>query len=514
MLLLNAAAMREADRYAIEDLGIPGHTLMECAGRAAVSVVLALKPTHVGILCGGGNNGGDGLVAARLLADRGVRVTVLMASEPGTDDATLNASLLERMKHGAPDLPLTVHHGRDEANREEALGSMQSADVLVDAMLGTGLSSTVREPYASLIGWMNAHSASRVSLDVPSGLSSDTGAIWGTGVRAHHTISFGAAKTGLFIGNGPDVAGHVRVADIGIPGFVLRNAGASPGCAVLQTAQGVRAHLHPRTRNDNKYTTGPAVIIGGSAQFPGAPTLAARAAARAGSGYVVVACSPAIRTVLLEKLTEIPVVAWDQDASHMVPEALGTHWDKARSVVLGPGLGRSPDATRLVKTVLESFDGPVVVDADALRVLNDDPEWASAHARTDWILTPHAGELPTGTAKTLSDSGPVTAAHELATSMGAVVVLKGMPAVIAHPDGRCIVNASGNPAAGTAGTGDVLAGIIGGLLATGVPAFEAAAAGMHIAGTAADRFVQEHASQSMMAGDIVDRLPALLADYN
>lgn len=507
MLLLTAAAMREADRYTIEELGIPGHTLMECAGRAAMSVILALKPTHVGILCGGGNNGGDGLVAARLLADRGVRVTVLMASEPGTDVSALNALLLVRMMHGAPDLPLAIHHGT-----EEAMNSMQSADVLVDAMLGTGLASTVREPYAALIGWMNAQDATRVSLDIPSGLSSDSGACLGTCVRADHTISFGAAKTGLFIADGPDAAGHVRVADIGIPEYVLRAEQTSPGCAVLQTARSVRAHLNQRTRKDHKYTTGPTVIIGGSSQFPGAPALAARAAARAGSGYVVVACPPPIRTVLLEKLTEIPVVAWDLDAPHAVADALGAHWNKAKSLVLGPGLGRSTEVSRQVKAVLESFDGPVVVDADALRVLNDDPEWTRAHARPDWILTPHAGELPETT--DLAADGAVRSAQRLAASIGAIVLLKGMPSVIAHPDGRCIVNATGNPAAATAGTGDVLAGIIGGLLATGVPAFDAAAAGMHIAGTAADVFVQEHASQSMMASDIVDRLPALLADYN
>ena len=511
MLLLTAAAMREADRYTIEELGIPGHTLMECAGRAAVSVILALKPAHVGILCGGGNNGGDGLVVARLLADRDVRVTVLLASKPGTEDAALNALLLDRMAQQAPELPLSVH-----VDREDALNAMAAADILVDALLGTGLSDTVREPMASLIGWMNAHDATRVALDIPSGLCSDTGAILGTCLRAHHTISFGAAKTGHFIGDGPDVAGHVRVADIGIPGFAVRNVGTWPGCAVLQSADQVRLHLHPRMRKDHKYTTGPTVIIGGSSRYSGAPVLAARAAARTGSGYVVVACPPAIRPVLLEKLTEIPVVAWAEDAPQRVDEVLGMHWSKAKSLVLGPGLGRSPDVTRLVKAVLESFAGPVVVDADALRVLNDDPDWTQAHARPDWIMTPHTGELPTIANRDVVDpgaEGAVRSAQRLAAGIGAIVVLKGMPSVIAHPDGRCIVNATGNPAAGTAGTGDVLAGIIGGLLATGVPAFDAAAAGMHIAGTAADAFVQEHASQSMMAGDIVDRLPTLLADY-
>ncbi|MEQ9103227.1 MAG: NAD(P)H-hydrate dehydratase [Rhodothermales bacterium] len=510
--LLTAAAMREADRVTIEEIGIPGHTLMECAGRAATALIRSLDPRRVTVVCGTGNNGGDGLVVARLLADRGVTVDVLLTGAMSGPDAVLNLQVLERALERWPDMPVQILRPDSVAPGGEvtdaAWASLQGSDVVVDALLGTGLSSAVREPAAALIDGMNALNTIRIALDMPSGLSSDTGEIQGRAVHAHHTVTFGAAKVGLYIGDGPEVAGRIHVADIGIPRALLRAAASAPGCAGMPSATAVRAHLRPRRRGDHKYTTGPTIVAGGSTAFPGAPALAALAAARVGSGYVTVWCPEAIRPLLLEKLTEIPVVPFSEQPD----------WERARALVVGPGLGRG-DATRdFVKTTLSGFDGPAVVDADALHALRDDREWVAANSRARWVFTPHAGEFARLTGTPERKMGDITtnvieSVRAFARDWNVVLLLKGQPSLTAEPDGTVHVNDTGNASAGTAGTGDVLAGMIGGLLATGIDPFHAASSGIHLAGTAADRFVEEGASQSMMATDIVALLPTLLASY-
>lgn len=519
--LLTAAAMREADRVTIEDLGIPGHTLMECAGRAATALIRSLDPQRVTVVCGTGNNGGDGLVVARLLADRGVAVDVLLTGALSGPDAVLNLQVLERMLEQWPDLSLCIVRpdpgsgaAPGRAIAEAASAALESADVVVDALLGTGLDSAVREPAASLIDRMNALDTVRIALDMPSGLSSDSGAVQGRAVHAHHTVTFGAAKVGLYIGDGPEVAGRIHVADIGIPRALLRAAASAPGCAGMPSASAVRAHLRPRHRGDHKYTTGPTIVAGGSAAFPGAPALAALAAARTGSGYVTVWSPDAIRSLLLEKLTEIPVV----------PFSARPDWERARALVIGPGLGRHDETRDFVKKTLSGFDGPAVVDADALYALRNDREWVAANSRGRWVFTPHAGEFATmtdagrndqdkDTRGTAHPAGGVEAVRAFARDWNVVLLLKGQPSLTAEPDGTVHVNGTGNASAGTAGTGDVLAGMIAGLLATGIDPFHAASSGIHLAGTAADRFVEEGASQSMMATDIIDLLPSLLASY-
>jgi NAD(P)H-hydrate epimerase len=409
------------------------------------------------------------------------------------------------MQERWPDVPVRILRPDsvvdDRRITDQASAALETADVVVDALLGTGLDSEVREPAATLIDRMNALETLRIALDVPSGLSSDTGAVLGRAVRAHHTVTFGAAKIGMYIGEGPEVAGRIHVADIGIPRALLGAAASAPGCAGLPSASAMRAHLKPRRRGDHKYTTGPTIVAGGSAAFPGAPALAALAAARVGSGYVTVWCPDDIRSLLLEKLTEIPVVPYSDRPD----------WERARALVIGPGLGRDDRTRDFVKQTLTGFEGPAVVDADALYALRDERDWVAQHSRGRWVFTPHAGEF--GRMTGAGHDSVVESVRAFARDWNVVLLLKGQPSISAGPDGTVHVNGTGNASAGTAGTGDVLAGMIGGLLATGTDPFHAASAGIHLAGTAADRFVEQGASQSMMATDITDLLPTLLASY-
>lgn len=508
--VLGAAGMRAADAFAIDDLGLGGFTLMETAGRAVADVVTDLfgEGTPVLVLCGKGNNGGDGFVAARYLADRGFDVRISTTARRTKYEGE-TADHLDVLRTAFPDMAIDFG-GADAAEIGET-------DIVVDALLGTGLSSDVREPVAGIIRRVNcSESAVVVAVDVPSGIDSDTGRVMGSAVRADVTVTMAAHKLGLLLGEGPDHAGRVFVADIGIPRRALDTRTANGG-ALLSRRDWVCARLPRRERSDHKYSTGPTLVVAGSPEFPGAAVLSARAAARIGSGYVV-ACGPAsIREHLVDKLTEIPVAAWPDSASgteavDTLIEHLENRWEKARSMLIGPGLGRSERIGQIVKELLVRFDGTVVIDADALYLLRDEREWVEQHSAGRWILTPHMGEFQRLLGRDEGIHDRVEAIRELSSGWNSTVLLKGMPSLTAAPGEAPIINSTGNPAAGTAGTGDVLAGIVAGLAAQGLEPAEAAVVGVHLAGEIVDRFVEDRDARAMIAGDVVELIPSVLAD--
>jgi ADP-dependent NAD(P)H-hydrate dehydratase / NAD(P)H-hydrate epimerase len=489
---LTAAAMREADRRTIQEFGLPGFTLMETAGRAAVRVILsatnAERAAVFGILCGKGNNGGDGLVVARVLDSMGFAVRLLMAegSDGLTEDASLNFSLLARLR----DSRIKVVA---EAN------DLKDATVLVDAMLGTGLTSAPRPPYRELVQWMNQQDAFKVALDISTGLHADTGRILGEAVEAHLTVTMGALKTGHLLGDGPSLAGSVVPVQIGIPEFILESQAGEPGCAAVSDDSFVLARLPARRTDANKYTTGPAVVVGGSAKYPGAPSLAARAAARIGSGYVVKALPEDVSSL---GDTEILVIR------HRMEE-LGPALDRAKAVLVGPGLGRGAAQTSLVAEVLDRTRCPVVIDADGLRALG---ELGRLPAERPRILTPHAAEFARLAGDGLDLQDPVRLARHWADRWNVTLILKGMPSVIASPGRGAVICGTGNPALATAGTGDVLAGLCVGLLAMGLTCHDAAVCATHVGGAASDRYVLRRGRTSMMASDLIRQIPLLLSE--
>lgn len=506
--------MREADRRTITDLGIPGFTLMEVAGRAVADEALFLleddSPQRVVCLCGRGNNGGDGFVAARVLHQAGVDVEVFLftSADELSGDAKKHYDILAQVAEN--ESGIRVESWLDEASVVDVSG----IDLIIDAILGTGLSSSVREPLASVISWVNGLAAPVLSVDLPSGLSADTGSRLGVCINADVTVTLGALKTGLVIGDGPDFTGAIIIADIGIPYYILEDVAGADFEVRFCQHDAVESILPVRARSDHKYASGPALVVGGSDRYTGAPVLAATAAARMGSGYVGVATPEAISQLVAEKLTEIPVTPMrgespEASVSNMISD-LGNRWDKSKALLVGPGMGREPETKELILNILERSKTPVVIDADGLVALVGEKKFVQSRSNGTWVFTPHAGEF----AQLNGSEGTPTLEELVAFSSewNVILLMKGMPSLTISPTGEVVINNTGNPAAATAGSGDVLSGMIAGLIAQGLAPFDAAVGAIHLAGAVADRYATDFSPNSMMAGDVLNLLPTYLSD--
>ena len=468
--LYEAAEMRAADAWAIEEQGVPEADLMERAGLGLARVTASVAGAGpVRIVVGKGNNGGDGLVAARLLREDGYEVDVLDGTEP--------------------------------FERERLAGS----GVVVDALLGTGFEGSPREPVASAIWAINQQDAPVVACDVPSGVNASTGEVEGEAVSALVTATFHGSKVGLHVNPGKEHAGRVEVVEIGIP----RGA---PGASRAGLISERVLDLYPRrTPSGSKFESGVVVVVGGSMGLTGAPTMAARSASRAGAGYVQVAVpGPVQQTVDLRLLEQMSRGLPDDDGFHTPAGVADVEEmaERAGAVVLGPGMGRTESAQEFARGVPGAVQAPLLVDADGLNAHAGRLElFRDREAPT--VLTPHEAEmgrlLDVGTEEVAAHR--LQHAREAAELSGAVVLLKGDDTIIARPDGVVVISPGGTPALATAGTGDVLSGLIGALLAKGMDAFEAAALGVlaHVlaARAAADRVGPDH----VMAGDVIEALP-------
>jgi ADP-dependent NAD(P)H-hydrate dehydratase / NAD(P)H-hydrate epimerase len=468
--LYEAAEMRAADAWAIEDQGVPEADLMERAGLGLARVTASVAAEGpVRIVVGKGNNGGDGLVAARLLREDGYEVEVLDGTEP--------------------------------FERERLDGS----GVVVDALLGTGFEGSPREPVASAIWAINQQNAPVVACDVPSGVNASTGEVEGEAVSALVTATFHGSKIGLHVNPGKEHAGAVEVVEIGIP----RGA---PGASRAGLISERVLDLYPRReRSGSKFESGVVVVVGGSTGLTGAPTMAARSASRAGAGYVQVAVpGPVQQAVDLRLLEQMSRGLPDDDGFHTPAGVADVEEmaERAGAVVLGPGIGRAEGAQEFARGVSRAVEAPLLVDADGLNAHSGRLELFRAR-EAPTVLTPHEAELgrllEIGTEEV--EAHRLEHAREAAELSGAIVLLKGDDTIVARPDGLVAISPGGTPALATAGTGDVLSGLIGALLAKGMDAFEAAALGTlaHVlaARAAADRLGPDH----VMAGDVIEALP-------
>ena len=488
--LPDAELMRATDRWAIEERGVPSLKLMERAGEGLAELVDHVAPTGVvAIVCGGGNNGGDGFVAARLLRDAGrevdVRVTAELDSYKG--DAKVNLDAL-----------------REEVRPFEA-AALADAAVIVDCMLGTGFSGDVREPVRSAILAMNEHAAPVVACDVPSGVDASTGAVDDVAVEALATATFHQSKPGLWIAPGKGHAGHVHVIEIGIP----PGAPGEPGAGLI--GDGVFDRIPRRGAESTKFSSGHVLVVGGSTGLTGAPCLAADAAMRAGAGYVT-CCVPASLNLVFEtRLLEVMSIPLPDSDGSLTEDGLKRTLEEASNrggaMVVGPGFGKADGAFGLARLLVARADVPVVVDADGLNAHAGRLEDLRARSAPT-ILTPHGGEL----ARLMEVESDAVKARRLehaqaaAERSGAIVVLKGDDTLVVAPDGRVAVSPGGVPALATAGTGDVLSGVVAALLSKGLEPFTAAAAGVlsHLhAGAAA---AQRRSPDSVIASDVVEAL--------
>jgi hydroxyethylthiazole kinase-like uncharacterized protein yjeF len=511
--VLTAAQMRDADRRTIEEVGLPGVVLMENAGAAVAAVILKRFPAarRLAILCGKGNNGGDGLVVARRLLSQRPEVFLLGRRTDVKGDARLHLGAYERSGGTLAEVPDAEAWS---AIRERVF----SADLIVDALLGTGLQ---HEP-AGVIGAAIDDLADLgapprvpiVAVDLPSGLPSDTGEVAWKTVHATCTVTFVAPKHGHVLPPACDRVGELEVADIGIPSTLL----AHTAQLFLVEPRDAATALPPRSPAAHKGDFGHLLVIAGSLGKTGAAALCASAALRMGAGLVTVATPESALPFLAgslrsETMTEpLPLTDGGALGKEALERALALA-EARDAVVLGPGLGQGGEVRTFVRELLAQCTRPMLIDADGLNAVAPGPKNPGAVAllrrAAATIVTPHPGEMARlrGSSTAEVQRRRLETARGFAIETGATVVLKGQRTLIADSDGRAAVNPTGNPGMATGGTGDVLAGIVGALIARGLPVWTAALAGVYLHGRAGDRAAARLGPESLVAADLVDVLP-------
>lgn len=485
-LLYRAGSVRELDRIAIEEMRIPGGELMERAGRAAFELLTEKwpRPARVSVMCGLGNNAGDGYVVARLAAESGIKVEVF---EVGSA-----RSLRGDAEHAHKRL---IEAGVQPRSVENA--NLDETEVIVDGIFGTGLDRPVEGEWRAAIGRINDSAAPVLALDIPSGLHADTGRVMGVAVRASACVSFIGLKRGLFTGQGPDLCGEIRFDDLGVPDSLYAQVNAD---ALLDSVRAFYGVLGPRPRDAHKGRFGHVLVVGGEQGYAGAARLSAEAALRCGAGLVSVATRAAHAHVINAGRYEI-MARGVEDAEGLRP--LG---EQATVIVVGPGLGRGDWGHRMLRGVLD-WQKPTVADADALNLLAGEAGGLPPGS----VITPHPGEAGRllGTDAASVESDRFTALNALVEKFGCACVLKGAGTLTGTPGEITHVCAHGNPGMASGGMGDVLSGVIGALVAQGLEAGLAARAGVCLHAAAADQ-ASAAGERGMLAGDLMPRLRSLV----
>lgn len=491
--LYTAAQVRELDRQAIEVQGVPGIQLMKRAGRAVFNVVqnyasFCSETSPLVVVCGAGNNAGDGYVVAALAAERSIPVRLLYLANPcdAKGDAARAVAFAEQAEVSmAPYCDALVNE----------------AGLIVDALLGTGLQGEVRPDYAAAINAINQSSAPVIAVDIPSGLCADTGAVLGTAVQAMVTVTFIGMKLGLVTGRGPALAGTCLFDDLAVPAQIYS---AVPAAATRLDLAQLLAALPARTADAHKGDFGHTMVIGGELGFTGAALMAAEMAARSGSGLTSLATRPEGVAAAVARRPEIMTTG--------VPsgQALEPLLTRPTVLVVGPGLGQTPWSEQLLQQAA-STKLPLVLDADALNIMAQG-RLLGGEKRENWILTPHPGEaarlLGCTTAQVQADR--LAAAQQLQQRFGGAVLLKGAGSVVVTTDGAVAICCAGNPGMASGGMGDVLSGLLGGLLAQGLSIDDALKLGVLLHASAADEAVADSGERGLLAADLIPYVRSLL----
>jgi len=503
MRVVTASEIQQIDRISIEQHGIPGAMLMETAGIIAARVILErFHPAgkKVTIICGTGNNGGDGFVTARHLRRQGIFCnTVLMGKkEKLQGDALLNYQLLTR---NGP----AVWECSENAQISQLATLLHDSGLIVDAIFGTGLNSPVKGLAKVVIEMINSSDRPVVAMDIPSGIDGSTGRICGDAVKAAVTVTMGLPKTGLLLYPGALYTGEIFVADIGFPEQLLEPV--EKGISLL-TARKAAALIPGRPENAHKGTSGRALLIAGSKGYTGAAALACESCLRTGAGLVTLAVPESLNNIMEVKLTETITLPYPDlkklSGVKGVAEMLMKAMTGSKVIAAGPGIGRAMTVRRLVAHLTHSLKLPAVLDADALF-----PEIAASHSLARPVLTPHPGEMARLLGTTTEDvvNNSVELCRECARQYRAITVLKGAHSLIATPEGDVHINPTGNAGMATAGMGDVLTGIITGLIAQGAPSRDAALLGVYLHGLAGDMAASELGGRGLVASDLISRIP-------
>lgn len=486
-----ANEMREIDRRAQAEYRMPGDLLMEQAALAALDLIRKdfgrLAGKKILIFCGKGNNGGDGLALARLLAGQKVEVTAVLAYEPDAYTGLAGENLARARNYG---VTITLWSG---FNRDE----LKAADLVVDALLGTGARGVPRETLVEIITMVNDCNRPVYALDLPSGIAADSGQIPGVAIKAVKTITFGLPQPGLLIYPGAGYAGEIMVASIGFPRTLLEDENLKIYTLIVAEA----CRLVPRRSPEaHKGTGGHLLVVGGAPGMTGAVTLAALGALRSGCGLVTAALPQP--HIWQEKPAEVMATAWEEILNGS---------QTFRSVVIGPGMSTGIQATELLNRLLQRSKLPLVIDADALNILAANREWLTRFTQPV-ILTPHPGEMARLTGLSIGEiqADRLAVAGSFAKQWGVTVVLKGARTIVATADGTGYINLTGNSGMATAGMGDVLAGIIGSLICQGMTVREAGVFGTYLHGWAGDLAAAQGGPVGIVAGDVISQIPLSL----
>jgi ADP-dependent NAD(P)H-hydrate dehydratase / NAD(P)H-hydrate epimerase len=507
MRVLNTQQMREADRRTIDEVGIPSVVLMENAGRQAVAAMEAafedLATTHVGVVCGRGNNGGDGFVVARTLVQRGIETSVFLLGSVADvrGDARTNLEVLGR-------IGLTVVEISTAQEWELHFSEISQCELLVDAILGTGFHGRLSGLLETVVADLNGLGVPIVAIDLPTGLSADSADVEGEAIEASMTVTLGAPKIPLILPPADTHSGDLVIADIGIPLPILDDV-EGPYIELL-TRERMRELVPVRAADSHKGDFGRVLVIAGSIGRTGAAHLAATGALRSGAGLVTVAtprsCLPIVAAMAPEYMTE----GLDETAAGTIDfAALDRVLEfKADVIAVGPGLGQSPGTSAFVHGLLERAGVPLILDADALNAFDGDPDRLVGRDGVDVVITPHPGEM----ARLLNLSieavqhDRLRHATEFASTHRVHVVLKGHRTLIAGPDNRAFINLTGNPGMATGGTGDLLTGMIAAWFGQLLDAEAACKLAVYLHGTAGDLAEADEGDVALVAGDIAARL--------
>ncbi len=495
--VVNAMEMKHIDQYTIEKVGIPSVVLMERAAHAVVSEIMKEVPAGTlqdrlcVVLCGKGNNGADGLAAARMLHIIGMRPVVYFPGEGRGEEWRTQYQIVKNLK-----IPVCDLNGLEEILKEDRAG------LIVDALFGIGLNRGIEGEMAQVIGMANQSRAYRATVDIPSGISADTGEVLQIAFKADLTVTFGSVKFGCLLYPGSYYCGKTVTADIGFPKeaydfvnprFFTRDASEAP---VL---------LPERPANAHKGTFGRLTVIAGTYNMSGAAYLAALAAYRIGTGLVRIVTPRDNRGILQMGVPEAILTTYDREDFSLEPVMEAIHW--ADAIVAGPGMGINNCSKAIVRAVLQEAICPVIFDADALRIIGDS-EGLEQQLKVSHVVTPHLGEMAALSGRKIQEieEDPVMAAREFSHIYQTNCVLKGARTVVSRSVGRDYINTTGNSGMATAGSGDVLSGIIGGLMAQGMSPFDAACAGVLIHGCAGDLAAKKKGERALMASDLAEAL--------
>ena len=518
MYIVKAREMQEMDRKTIESFGIPGRVLMENAGRGTFKMIMDFFPDiadkKVCVLCGRGNNGGDGFVVARYLMEKGIKTDVFLLSSRDRlkGDARANMGLVEKLfaiKGKYPDSENKIIQIPDRDAFIKYKSRIIHNDIFVDGIFGTGLNSDVRGFFREIIDLVNKSRRPVVSIDIPSGLNADTGKPCGVSIKAFATASFAFAKPGHILYPGNEFTGRLKIIDIGIPGFIAEKEAPEIN---LTERKFVRSFFTPRSSQAHKGNFGHLLIIAGSTGKTGAAALAANAAMACGTGLVTLGVPESLNPVMEPQVTEtMTFPLFEKKKGFLSENALDQIISLSKgktAMAVGPGIGMEKDTGNLVKALIKTIDIPMILDADALNLIADSPDILK-EKKAPVILTPHPGEMARLTNSSSADiqSNRLESAKKFAVEFKVILVLKGAGTITAMPDNRIFICTKGNPGMASGGMGDTLTGMISGFTAQGLSCENAAVAGPYIHGICGDFLAERRGRFGFTASNLVDVIP-------